>query len=88
MRLLATRDHSIFGGKLRRRNFGLLRNIVIDWREIGVQRHIEKLLEAVDDEIALLVIIDTVKRPHDPAEVKRDAMGGIAIEREVGLSIT
>src|SRR5690606_13584499 len=42
--------------------------------EVGA-RGLHQLLEAVDDEVGLLVVVDAVARAHDPLEVEADAVG-------------
>src|SRR5579875_4087984 len=42
-------------------------------REIGLRR-IEELLEAVDNEIAFLIIVDAIARAHDAQQIESDAM--------------
>src|SRR5690348_9127284 len=43
-------------------------------REIGLGC-VEELLETVDDEIAFLVVVDPVARPHDAQQIEGNALG-------------
>src|SRR5262245_59294199 len=44
-------------------------DLTVDRRKIGPGR-VEQLLEIVDDEVELLEIVDSVARPHDPAQIE------------------
>src|SRR5690606_22870716 len=58
----------------------------VDRREVRLGRG-HQLLEAVDDEVGLLVGIDAVARAHDPLEVEADAVGRIALQAVDGLAL-
>ena len=49
--------------------------IGIERREIGLRGLRQQILETVDDEIALLEIIDPIARAHDPPQVETKAIG-------------
>src|SRR6185312_14675357 len=48
-------------------------------REIGLGCF-EQLLETLDDEIALLIIINAIARPHDAQQIEGDALGAGVFE--------
>ena len=54
----------------------------IDRREIGVPGPVQQFIETVDDEIALLVIVDAILRPHHAFQIEPDPVGGGAFQRE------
>src|SRR5690554_4033457 len=63
----------------------LLRQARVDRGEVGFGRG-HQLLEAVDDEIGLLVGVDAVARAHDALEVEADPVGRGRLQRMHGLA--
>jgi hypothetical protein len=63
---------------------GLTLHLVVDRTEVDV-RKAEQLLEAVDDEIGLLEVVDAVARAHHPFELKVEPVRRRVVEREDGL---
>lgn len=49
-------------------------------------RHVEQLLEAVDDEVGLLVGVDLVARAHGALQAEREALGFGAVDGVLQLA--
>jgi hypothetical protein len=47
---------------------------------------LEQIVEAVDDEVAMLEGIGPVARPQHPAQIERGAARNAALQREAGLA--
>src|SRR5437870_1806469 len=60
-------QHSVRG------NLGQTRNLAVDRREIRARRG-KQLGEIVDHEVGLLITVDVVARPHQPAQIKVQPM--------------
>ena len=48
--------------------------VVIDRAEIGIDGGLEKIIEAVDDEIGFLEGVDAIARAHHPLHIETDAV--------------
>src|SRR6478672_10412627 len=66
-------EHAIAGQYLAGGDRRLGREPLVDRQEIRTRR-VDQLVEAVDDEVRLLVRVDPITRAHDALEIEADAV--------------
>lgn len=82
MALVTAGEHHIIGQDGGDRDLPVAGQPLVERAEIRFQRHLQQLIETVDDELILLEIVDPVRRFQHAFERPADAVGAGAVQRE------
>ena len=86
--LRSARDHLIIGQYVGNCDIGQGFQTVIQRAEVRLDRNLEQMVKARDDEIILLKIVNPVFCPHHPQQVEADAVRAGVIQRKDAFAIT
>src|SRR5688572_12707814 len=82
----AARHHHVVGEHVAGIELRQVAHALVERREVDAGQ-IEQCVEAVDDEVRLLEVVDAITRSHDAHEVEPDAVRRIVLQREAGLAV-